>query len=383
MYHPWVYLKGGAERTLLELMRRSRHRWTLYTNRYDPDSTFPEFRSLPVVELRRVSVKRTLRDVGHAGLTLLTQRLPLDGVQALMVSSESLGNLVALRTWRIPIFCLCLTPLRVAYDPYARERYLSTRPSPLTRGAIALYTWIDRLGWRRYGRVFCISQEIAARVRRAHLVDPKRIEVIYPGVDMQAFDVDGPREPYFLLPGRIMWTKNVELGIDAFHRLKETAPGAEQFRLVVAGMVDEKSRPYLEALRARVDGRRDIDFRVSPSDQELQELYRKCYAVLFTAFNEDWGLVPLEAMASARPVVSVGRGGPLESIIDGETGFLCAPEPQPFAAAMARLVADPDLGSAMGAAGRRRAAWFPWPRFVAGIDDYIDTFQVPSSKFQA
>ena len=101
-YYPWVYLKGGAERTLLELMRRSRHNWTLYTNRYEPDATFPEFRELPVVELERVSVRRTVKDVGRAAFTLLTQRLPFQGADALMVASEGLGNLMACPLYTSP-----------------------------------------------------------------------------------------------------------------------------------------------------------------------------------------------------------------------------------------------------------------------------------------
>jgi glycosyltransferase involved in cell wall biosynthesis len=308
---------------------------------------------------------------------MLLQHLPLDGARALMVSSEGLGNMVALRTWGLPVFCLCLTPLRVAYDPHARERYFNTRPSLTTRAAVAAYMAIDRLAWQRYQRVFCISREIADRVTRARLVEENRIEVVHPGVDVHYFKPDGPRQPFFLLPGRIMWTKNVELGIDAFVELKRRYAGTKGFRLVVAGMVDEKSRSYLEFLRERAGGDCDIEFVVSPSDATLRDLYQRCYGVLFTAFNEDWGLVPLEAMSSGRPVIAVARGGPLESIGDGETGFLCAPDPDAFATAMARLIDDPLLGAAMGEAGRRRVACFPWARFVGRIDDYVDALVAP------
>lgn len=377
VYHPWVYLKGGAERTLLELMRRSRHEWVLYTNHYDAEGTFPEFRDLPIVQLSQVSVRRTVVDVGLASLRALTQPLPLDGTAALMVSSEGLGNLITLRPRGVPIFCFCHTPLKVVYDPFTRDRYFSQQPGRVTRAAISFYTAIDRLGWRRYERVFCNSREVAQRVLGAGLASLNRVEVIHPGVDLERFDPTGPRETYFLLAGRIARTKTIELAIDAFRLLKAQCPMAEPFRLVIAGMVDAKSRPYLQAMQQRASGRSDVEFVIGPSDAELLDLYRRCYATLFTALNEDWGLVALEGMASGKAVIAVGRGGPLESVVDGETGLLRPAEPAAFADAMAELVSDPGRAATMGRCGRQRAAAFPWHAFVDRIDDYVDALVGP------
>src|SRR5262249_41798164 len=67
LYYPWVYLKGGAERVLVELMTRSRHDWTLYTNHFEPHSTFPEFSDLQVEAMADVSVRRNLWHVSRAG----------------------------------------------------------------------------------------------------------------------------------------------------------------------------------------------------------------------------------------------------------------------------------------------------------------------------
>jgi glycosyltransferase involved in cell wall biosynthesis len=371
-YHPWVYLKGGGERTLLELMRRSRHDWTLYTNHFEPESTFPGFRDLPVVELGRVSVRRTVAHVAGACLRVLAQPIPLDGAGALMISSEGLGNLVALRPRPLPVFCFCHTPLKVAYDPFTRHRYFTERPGAFTRWAIGLYTRVDRLGWRRYERVFCNSREVANRVLGARLVAPGRVEVNYPGVDLTQFDPDGPREPYFLLAGRIARTKTIELGIDAFLRLKRRHPSAAGYRLVIAGMVDQKSWSYYRDMIARAAADPAISFVVDPTDATLFDLYRRCHAALFTALNEDWGLVPLEAMAAARPVIAVKRGGPLESIVDGETGLLCPAEPAAFAEAMAQLVARPERAAVMGVAARRHVARFSWEAFVGRMDDYVE-----------
>lgn len=374
LYHPWVYLKGGAERTILELMRRSDHHWTLYTNHYDPAGTFPEFRDHEVIELERVSVRRTMRHVGSACLRVMTQRLPVKHADALMISSEGLGNLAVLRPPGVRTFCFCHTPLKVVYDPFTRHRYFTQQqPGLAMRTALGLYTQVDRLGWRRYDRVFCNSGEVASRVLNAKLAPPDRVEVLYPGVDTARFTPTGPREPFFLVAGRIARTKHVDLGIDAFLQLKAACPQATPFRLLIAGMVDEKSRPYLEELHDRAEGRRDVEFILNPSDEVLLDLYHRCYATVFTALNEDWGLVTLEGMASAKPVVAVARGGPLESIVHGETGYLCPPEPAAFAAAMARLIEDPALARRLGLAGRERSLTFSWETFVNRIDTYVAT----------
>lgn len=371
-YYPWVYLRGGGERLLLELITRSRHDWTLFTNRFEPEATFPGFGSVPIMELERVSVRRTVRDVGKAGLTLLGQRLPFDDHDIVMVCQESLGSLVALRTRRLPVFCVCLTPLRVAYDPETRRRFLATRPGLATRLGLRAFTLLDRFGWRRFDRVFCISEEVASRVRNARLVPDERIRVVYPGVDVEYFEPNGSAEPFFLLPGRIMWTKNIELGIRAFHQLRQESTAAARYRLVVAGVVDRKSRPYLQKLRDLAGPDGGVEFIVDPSDRLYKELHQRCHAVLFTAFNEDWGFVPLEAMATQKPVIAVGQGGPAESVLDGETGYLCPPDPGPFSRAMRNLVEEPGLAEKMGRAGRRRAESFTWSNFVDQIDDYIE-----------
>lgn len=369
LYYPWVYLRGGAERIVLELMLRSRHHWTLYTNRYEPDSTFPAFKDLDVVRLRQVSVRRSLKDVARAGATLLTQRLELKQHGSLLVVCEGLGTLVAARS-RVPASCLCLTPLKIAYDDATRQRFFRSPGRRIHyRMAVGLYKRLERPAWRRYRRVLCISEEVRRRVRRTGIPDD-RLEVTYPGVDTTRFRPTGEREPIFYVPGRIMWTKNLELAIEAWLRFKPD-PATNPFRLVVAGIVDQKSRPYADQLHALARGRPDII--IKESDDELLRLYQRSHAVIFTPPNEDWGLVPLEAMACGKPVLATNRGGPRESVIDGQTGFLRLDHPSAFASAIRALAEmSPENLEIMGSCARRRALEFTWDRFVERIDEHVD-----------
>lgn len=375
IYYPWVYLKGGAERVLVELMQRSRHEWTLFTNRFEPESTFPEFAGLPVVPLSSVSVRRSVPEVAKAGITLLTQKIDLSQHDALFVVSEGLGNLVAARA-RVPTSCICLTPLKIAYDRFTREHYFRRSGRLHQRVAITAYTWLERPAWRRYQRVFCNSGETRRRVLEAGLADLSRVEVAYHGVDTERFCPTGERDPYFLVAGRMMWAKNIELAIHAWRACKPHVSD-NAFRLIIAGMVDAKSRPYVAELRRLAAGREDIVFVESPPDDQLIRLYQRCRAVVFTAFNEDWGLVPLEAMACGKPVIATDRGGPRESIAHGETGWLEADTVAAFAARIAHVASLPDDAlDDLARCARARAERFTWRDFVDRIDEHAEEIAV-------
>jgi glycosyltransferase involved in cell wall biosynthesis len=104
----------------------------------------------------------------------------------------------------------------------------------------------------------------------------------------------------------------------------------------------------------------------------MNDLYARCTAVLFTAFNEDFGLTPVEAMARGKPVIAVNCGGPRETVLHDVTGLLVDADPARFAQAMSSLTADEARLRAMGSAGLERARKFTWQRFVADLDDEID-----------
>jgi len=378
LYYPWVYLTSGAERSILELTGRSRYSWTIFTHRFDSATTYPGLKDRDIRELSpRVSVERSFGAVAQAAAAVARHRLALDEYRALVVVSEGVGDFITLRNRSVPILCLCLTPLRPVFDTVYRARFLqgkNWRTAFALSGFSHAFKIIDRLLWKRYHRVFCVSEEVRRRVLAGRLYSAHRMEVIYPGVDISVCRPTWKYEHYFLLPGRIMWTKNIELGIQAFQHFQRTYPECRDFRLVIAGIVDEKSRPYLAKLHSMADGDPRITFVIHPSDETLAQLYQQCYGVLFTAFNEDWGLVPLEGMAYGKPVISVNSGGPRESIRHGENGFLVDPDPASFSHAMAEMARDEQTVQHMGQYSRKRSHDFDWSAFVGRIDHYLEQF---------
>ena len=383
LYYPWIYLTSGAERTILELTRRSRHEWTLFTNHYAPEQTYPGFAQQNVVELPRVPVQRSMGAVARAASKILQQRLPLDGYAALVVVCEGVGDFVVFRNGRVPLLCICLTPLRAVFDSEYRKRALRERglvKRQLLRVGTGLFRWLDRLAWARYEHVFCISREAERRALLGGLTRRGQVEILHPGLGFNTAGPSGVFKHFFLLPGRIMWTKNIELGIAAFQHFCKAHPEFGRFRLVVAGIVDEKSAGYYENLRRLASTCPNISFRIFPTDDELAELYRSCYGVLFTSFNEDWGIVPLEAMAFGKPVIAVNRGGPRETITHGSNGFLEEPEASAFAARMADIAAHPELAIRVGEAGYQYSRRFSWEQFAQRIDDEVDRVAPESAR---
>ena len=256
------------------------------------------------------------------------------------------------RLVRAPVACICYFPDLLL--------------APRRRGLYALYRApLDRLeaaGLAAADRVLVTSRFTASVVRATFpRLAVGALEVVYPGVDV----ADAPPEPappgeaLVLSVNRFDPGKNLALAIDAFAALRaRLAPAAfATARLVLAGHVDTRlaeARALAAELEARA-ARLGLEGRVSlvrsPSDAERRALLARAACVVYTPLAEHFGLVPLEAMAAARPVIAVNRGGPTETIVHGETGWLADPRPEAFADALAAVLRDAGAARRMGEAG--------------------------------
>lgn len=106
----------------------------------------------------------------------------------------------------------------------------------------------------------------------------------------------------------------------------------------------------------------------------MRDLYAACFATLFTAFNEDWGFVLIEAMASGKPAVAVNRGGPKEIVRHEHERppFRARAGEFVFAAAMGRLASEPGLYERLSSNAPSSAARFGWGPFIDGLDGELE-----------
>ena len=184
MYYPWIYLKSGVERTIVELKRRSRHEIEILTSHYDRDNTYEELAGLGVREVGHVSVERTYGQVAKAAWTLLNLRLDPESHDALVIHCDGLGPLLTFRNRRRPVLNLVYTPLRAVYDEEYRARLMAT--SPVKRGlrlaAETVFRAVDRRAWRRFASVIAISATTRDRIVAGGLWPAERILVASPGI---------------------------------------------------------------------------------------------------------------------------------------------------------------------------------------------------------
>lgn len=142
----------------------------------------------------------------------------------------------------------------------------------------------------------------------------KKAIVIHPPINTKNF-IYKKHKGYWLSVNRLISHKRIELQLSAFSRLPDE-------RLIIVGSY-EKSRHFLKyAKRCENIRPNNIKIKSWVSDEELKNLYAGCKGLICTAINEDFGITPLEAMASGKPVIASNEGGYKETVVNGKTGIL-------------------------------------------------------------
>lgn len=211
------------------------------------------------------------------------------------------------------------------------------------------------------------SKEVQGRIKKFYRRDSV---VIYPPVDTKKFTVDSSQKTvekktvnreqstnYFLVVSRLVAAKNVDLAVEICTNLK--------LNLKVVGTGKEKDR--LEQMAGKT-----IEFLGDVDDEQLVNLYQNCRAVIFPASMEDFGLVPVEAMAAGAPVIALAEGGVKETVIDQKTGLLVEDlAPGAFVIALNVFMAKEKKGEWDREYIRKHAEKFSKERFKKEIKSFV------------
>jgi glycosyltransferase involved in cell wall biosynthesis len=248
---------------------------------------------------------------------------------------------------RVRHLCYCLTPMRYAwdqFDAYFGPQRMGSVASAMMRPIMARLARWDRDTADRADRYVAISHYVASRIRRYY---NRESIVIYPPVDTDYFRPDhADPERFALVVSALVPYKRIDLAIAAC-RLAGVP-------LKIAG--DGPERDTLERLASGAD----VEFLGRVPDESIRELYQRA-AVTMLPGEEDFGIVPLEAQACGRPVVALGRGGALETVLPGETGVLVdEATPEAFAAGISEAMNRPFDPAVI----RRHAERFSRARFA-------------------
>ncbi|KRT71333.1 MAG: glycosyltransferase, partial [Candidatus Rokubacteria bacterium CSP1-6] len=241
-------------------------------------------------------------------------RFDLRGYDLVLSSSHCVAKGVRVPREALHV-CYCFTPMRYVWDLY--DDYFGARAPWAVRllmppVAAALRRW-DRAAAARVRHFIAISRFVAARISRCY---GREAEVIYPPVDCQRFRLSEDAGEFYLVVSALTPYKRVDLAVEAANRLG--------VRLVVVGSGPEERR--LRALAGPT-----VEFLGWRADAEVADLYARCRALLFPGV-EDFGIVPLEAMASGKPVIAYDLGGGRETVVplaagmESPTGLFFSPQ---------------------------------------------------------
>lgn len=204
--------------------------------------------------------------------------------------------------------CYCHTPMRYAWD--LMHDYL--REANLDRGVKGFFAklFLHYLrGWdvhsaHRVDHFIANSEYVAKRIKKFYSREAK---VIYPPVDLDLFQEEKNKSDYYLTASRLVPYKRVDLIVEAFAKMPEK-------KLVVIG-----DGPEWKKVKDKAG--KNIELLGFQPDSVLKQHMQKAKGFVFAAV-EDFGIIPVEAMASGTPVIAFGKGGICETVVDGETGYI-------------------------------------------------------------
>ncbi len=303
LVHDYLFEQGGAE-NVFAVMAEMFPDAPIYTAIYNPDTVAPVFRARDVRTsfLQRITTDKRKAKALLPLYPMAFERMKLRGYDLVLSSSSSFAKGIDAGDARH--VCYCYSPPHFLWQT---DRYIEQVRQPVQRAAIHLATGLLRARDRRdadnVDLFIAISRLVQERIRRIYHRDAA---VIYPPIDIGEFHVAGPAqvEDYLLVVSRLLPNKRVDIVIDACNVLG--------LPLVVVG--DGPDRARLVAMAGPT-----VTMRGRLPRPEVVDLLSRCRAFVFPG-EEDFGLTPLEAMASGRPVVAYRAGGALETVVEGVTG---------------------------------------------------------------
>lgn len=305
LVHDWMNQIGGAEDVLDELMQdypsapiytsiydrvhmpqhwQARHIKTLWLDRL-PGIYRHHQRYLPLYPLAWAGLDLSEYDV------VLTNKSGF--CHGLQVGADTLH------------ICYCLAPTRYVwqFEHYAQRESLGKSVQLAVKSLLPWMRWWDYRAAQQVHHFIAISRDIQQRIKTYYKRDS---EIIYPPVDVKKrFVPSHSHGDYFLSLGRLVPYKRVDLIVEACTRLG--------LPLKVGGTGRDLER--LKSIAGET-----VEFLGFVPDEQLPELFANCKAFVFPGF-EDFGITPVQAQATGRPVIAYAAGGALDTVVDGVTGM--------------------------------------------------------------
>lgn len=303
LIHHWLVSMRGGEK-VLEALCELFPQADIYTHVYDPEGISETIRAHKVhtTFIQRLPAARRLYKKYLPLMAIALEELDLTDYDIVISCEAGPTKGVITRPGSIHV-CYCHSPMRYLWDQYHIYRKNAGMLTRMFMSAVspALRVW-DVSAAARVDHFVANSHFVAQRIKKFYRRDAT---VIHPPVAIEKFSISGGPGDYYLCAGQLVRYKRFDLAIEAFARSGR--------RLVVAGMGEE-------AARLRKLATSNIQFLGRQTDADLCSVLQGCRALIFPG-EEDFGIIPVEAMACGRPVIAYGVGGARETVFDGVTGL--------------------------------------------------------------
>jgi glycosyltransferase involved in cell wall biosynthesis len=303
--HDFLVQNGGAEK-VVEVLHGMYPEAPIYTSMYDSAAMPASYKSWDIRTsfLQKVPRKKHSHKIPLLLYPLAFESFDLSRYDLVISSSSSFAKGVITQPHTTHI-CYCHAPMRFAWSTRTyleNERIVSKLRTLLVPGLHYLRNW-DAIAALRVDRFVANSGVVAKRIHKFYRVPST---VIHPPVDTSRFSVSDTIEDYYTIVSRAIPYKRLDLAVDAFSKLG--------IPLKIAG-----SGRQMAELKSRAAS--NVTFLGRVSDADLPGLLSRAKGYVMPG-EEDFGIAPVEANASGRPVIAYAAGGALDSQIDGKTGVL-------------------------------------------------------------
>ena len=305
LIHDFLVRPGGAERVLKVLadMFPDAPIYTLVYDKKVMGENFPAFR----VRTSRIQkwqfAGRRLYRYFLTKIPQVVEEWDFSEFDVVISSSNSFVHGIVVPTTVMHV-CYCHSPMRYAWDythEYLEEQNFGFLKKLLAQMFLKKIRMWDRLAAERPDFYIANSRHVQKRIQKYYRRDS---EVMYPPVDISKFKPAKKHDDYFLVLSQLSPYKKVDLAVQLFNKIGR--------RLVVVGAGPQEA--YLRSIAGP-----NVEIVGWKSDEAVKMYLENCRALIFPG-EEDFGIVPVEAMACGKPVLAYRKGGAMETVVEGVTG---------------------------------------------------------------
>ncbi len=318
LFHPWIKSKGGGEKVVLELLKKSKHKFDVYTWVYDKKNTYNEFNKYKVNVIAPKFMKYFSKLFFLRGIFLplsLFFKIPLKKYDKFLISTSGISEFILFRNYiKGNTYSYVHTPL--VDDKFIKwrieNRYDNFIMKKLSLILIKIffntYKIFEKIAWNKIDVLIFNSKLTRNRAIKRNLIKNHKNYVVYPLIDLNSFKKNKNKiEKYFIYISRLVPSKRQDVLIKAWEKFSKN----NEYDLIIIGNKDANKSYYNKIINLSKNIP-SIKIKYNISNNKIKDIISKSTAGIFLGYQEDFGIVPLEIISAGKPLLGVDKTGYIE-----------------------------------------------------------------------